>query len=53
LSYHDLLGLKEKGIKVILFPHFESERVFPSVVRHLLGERIPELYEYVDPVYTL
>ena len=52
LNYHDLLGLKEKGIKAILFSHFDSEKVFPSVVKGLLNEKIPDIYTYVDPVFS-
>ncbi len=52
LNYHDLLALKDRGIKAILLPHFDSEKVFPSVAKRLLYGKLPEIIECVDPLFS-
>jgi dinuclear metal center YbgI/SA1388 family protein len=52
LGHHDLLALKERGKKVILVDHYDSEHVFTTLVKTRLEGRVPDIISYCEPVFN-
>lgn len=51
VGYHDWMKVKEKGKKLILFEHRDSEKIFPKVVKNLLTQTGIDFVEFVDVAY--